>query len=102
MIPLTLSSTRCALVIWGLGLFWLCNAVLTILHLASKRTIPFGMGWWSFTFPIGVFATATTQFGTELGSGAFNIIGTFISLCVVALWLLCMAFTLKEGWKGPL
>jgi hypothetical protein len=34
------------------------------------------MGWWGFTFPIGVFAMATVSIGEELPSEYFKIMGT--------------------------
>lgn len=35
-----------ALVIWGLGLFWLSLAVLSIIKMALNSHLPFNMGWW--------------------------------------------------------
>lgn len=34
------------------------------------------MGWWGFTFPIGVFAVATTTFGKEMPSKFFRVLRT--------------------------
>ena len=34
------------------------------------------MGWWGFTFPIGVFTVATTTLGKEMPSRLFDILGT--------------------------
>jgi tellurite resistance protein TehA-like permease len=40
-----------SLLMWGFGLLWFFFAVATIY---KCRKFPFNMGWWSFTFPIGV------------------------------------------------
>lgn len=32
--------------LWGVGLFWLTNAVLTIGDMTYRQKIPFNMGWW--------------------------------------------------------
>jgi tellurite resistance protein TehA-like permease len=42
-----------ALIMWGFGLLWLFFAVSTIYNC---RRFPFNMGWWSFTFPLGLSA----------------------------------------------
>ncbi|KAL7413217.1 voltage-dependent anion channel [Mrakia frigida] len=91
-----------ALVIWGLGLFWLVQAVGTIVHLAVKTTLPFNMGWWAFTFPLGVFATSTTALAKELNSPTFRVLGTILSCAVVALWLIVMGLTIWKAWIGTL
>ena len=71
------------IILWSFGLVWFFFAVASIF---KTRTFPFNIGWWGFTFPIGVFATATCQMGQELPSTFFNILGTVCSLHV-ADWL---------------
>lgn len=60
------------------------------------------MGWWGFTFPLGVYAVATVTLGTDLNSHAFKILGTVFSLAVVLLWLFVSVRTVQEGWKGTM
>lgn len=61
-----------ALVMWGFALTWWFFALASIL----RSPFPFNIGWWSFTFPIGVFATATVTLGTEMPSKFFSVLGT--------------------------
>jgi len=61
-----------ALIMWGFGLVWLFFAFASI----SKSRFPFNMGWWGFTFPLGVFTTSTVQMGMELPSVFFKVLGT--------------------------
>jgi tellurite resistance protein TehA-like permease len=61
------------LILWGFGLVWLFFASASILH---SRSFPFNIGWWGFTFPLGVFATSTCQLGRELPSRFFSVLGT--------------------------
>jgi len=61
-----------AIVLWGFGLVWLFFAVASI----ARSRFPFNMGWWGFTFPIGVFTMATISIGQELPSAFFRILGT--------------------------
>ena len=34
------------------------------------------MGWWGFTFPLGVLTVATTTLGVEMPSKFFLVLGT--------------------------
>lgn len=61
-----------ALIMWGFGLVWLVFALATIY---KCQPFPFNMGWWGFTFPLGVFAVSTITFGEEMSSEFFKILG---------------------------
>lgn len=37
------------------------------------------MGWWGFTFPLGVLTVATTTIGVEMPSKFFLVLGTVSS-----------------------
>ena len=90
-----------ALVIWGFGFVWLLIAIGSILHIRIRgEHIPFNMGWWGFTFPIGVFTSATVQFGTELDSVAFKVLGTIFTVSLVLLWITVAVGTAIKTWQG--
>ncbi|KAF4634899.1 hypothetical protein G7Y89_g3188 [Cudoniella acicularis] len=61
-----------ATIMWGFALVWMFFAAATI----TRAKFPFNMGWWGFTFPLGVFTASTTQMGKELPSTFFNVFGT--------------------------
>ena len=61
-----------AIIMWGFGFVWFFFAIASI----SQSKFPFNMGWWGFTFPIGVFSIATTTFGEEMPSKFFEVLGT--------------------------
>lgn len=61
-----------ALIMWGFGLVWLFFALASI----SRSKFPFNMGWWGFTFPLGVFTLSTTTIGKEMPSKFFEVLGT--------------------------
>ena len=61
-----------ALVMWGFAIVWLFFALASI----SRSKFPFNMGWWGFTFPLGVFTVSTTTIGKETGSRFFDVLGT--------------------------
>ena len=43
------------LLMWGYGLWWFAMAVL-ITGRYARDGLPFNLGWWGYTFPLGVFA----------------------------------------------
>ncbi|CAF9921243.1 MAG: hypothetical protein GOMPHAMPRED_002267 [Gomphillus americanus] len=88
-----------ALIMWGFGLTWLILALLTIY---SSGTFPFNMGWWGFTFPLGVFAISTISFGVEFSSLFFKVLGTILSIAVMVLWCVVAAGTARGAWSGKL
>ncbi|EED20810.1 conserved hypothetical protein [Talaromyces stipitatus ATCC 10500] len=87
------------LLFWAFGLFWLLCAVGSI---AQVRKFPFNLGWWAFTFPLGVYATCTCQLGREMPSKSFAMLGTIFSLSVIFLWILVTAFTISGIHDGTL
>jgi tellurite resistance protein TehA-like permease len=60
-----------AFVMWGAGLGWLIIAAASII---TTSHFPFNMGWWGFTFPLGVFTTCTGMLAKELSSTFFSVL----------------------------
>ena len=87
-----------ALILWGYGLVWLFFALASI----TRAKFPFNMGWWGFTFPLGVYAVATTTLAREMPSGFLKILGTVFSVTVVILWLVISLITVPRVLTGEL
>lgn len=87
-----------SLIMWGFGLVWLFYAVASISH----RKIPFNLGWWAFTFPLGVYTVATTTLAKEMPSLFFKVLGTILSVTVVLLWIMVSVLTIKGTVNGQL
>ncbi|KAF2193410.1 sulfite transporter Ssu2 [Zopfia rhizophila CBS 207.26] len=88
-----------ALIMWGFGLIWLCFALASIY---KSRPFPFNMGWWGFTFPLGVFAVCTIEFGVQMPSLFFKVLGTIFSVAVILLWCVVAIGTVRGAWSGKL
>ncbi|KAJ5580235.1 malate permease [Penicillium hispanicum] len=88
-----------ALILWSFGLVWLFFASASI---ARSKTFPFNIGWWGFTFPLGVYAASTCQMGRELPSRFFDVLGTILSVFVVVLWIIVSGGTLRGVVSGRL
>ena len=88
-----------ALVMWGFGLVWFVFALATIWQ---ARPFPFNMGWWGFTFPLGVYAVSTITIGVEMPSRFFRVLGVVFSVAVILLWIVVAAGTARGAWSGQL
>jgi C4-dicarboxylate transporter/malic acid transport protein len=90
-----------ALLLWGVGLWWLATAVLFILRY-RREGLPFNLGWWAFTFPLGVYTAATLSLYRVTGFGAFETVGLLFAALLGALWAMVLTRTLRELAFGRL
>jgi tellurite resistance protein TehA-like permease len=88
-----------ALLMWAFGITWLCFAIASIY---KSRPFPFNMGWWGFTFPLGVMALSTMEFGNIFPSLFFKVLGTIFAVAVILLWCVVAAGTARGAWTGRL
>jgi C4-dicarboxylate transporter/malic acid transport protein len=89
------------IILWGVGVWWLLMAVLiTVRYL--RDGIPFNLGWWGFTFPLGVFALTTLKLGAVLQLEFFSMLGSVLVAGLAMLWLVIMRRTLVGAYKGEL
>lgn len=80
-----------ALIMWGFRIVWLFFALASI----SRSRFPFNLGWWGFTFPLGVYTIATTTLAKELPSLFFKVLGTILSAIVILLWIVVSLGTIR-------
>ena len=87
--------------LWGFGLWWMLMAVL-ITTRYLREGIPFNLGWWGFTFPLGVYALATLRLGHVLQLSFFDVVGSLLVLMLILMWCIVGSRTLKGAWRGEL
>jgi C4-dicarboxylate transporter/malic acid transport protein len=87
--------------LWGFGLWWLFLAILITIRY-FKAGVPFNLGWWGYTFPLGVYTVTTLRLATTLHLGFFGVFGVVLAAALTAMWAVVMARTLHGGWKGHL
>ncbi|CDM28246.1 hypothetical protein DTO013E5_3848 [Penicillium roqueforti] len=88
-----------SLLMWSFGLIWLVFALATVLY---SSPFPFNMGWWGFTFPLGVYSANTIELGLEMDIMFFKVLGTILSGAVLLLWVLVASRTVHGAWRGTL
>ena len=69
------------IVMWGFALLWVSFALIS---LATTQNFPFNMGWWGFTFPLGVWGTCTNALAVNLHSEFFKV-ATMVSMALYKL-----------------
>lgn len=89
------------LLFWGLGLWWMVLALL-ITTRYFRAGIPFNLGWWGFTFPLGVYALATLKLGALLHLVFFDVVGVVLVLMLAVMWVIVAAKTLAGAYRGNL
>lgn len=87
--------------LWGFGLWWMLMAVL-ITRRYLRAGIPFNLGWWGFTFPLGVYALATLKLASTLNLTFFSIFGSVLVLALAIMWLIVAKRTVQGAYKGEL
>jgi len=90
-----------ALMLWGYGVWWFAMAAL-ITWKYLREGLPFNMGWWGYTFPIGVYALSTLRLHDVLPIGALSVYGTALVAVLATLWGIVGARTLAGAWRGDL
>ena len=90
-----------SLILLGFGLWWLGIAVLTTLHHA-KQDLPFNLGWWGLTFPLGVYTLAILTLAQQLNLAFLYAVGYAFAAILMLLWSLVATKTAQGFYQGHL
>jgi C4-dicarboxylate transporter/malic acid transport protein len=88
-------------VLWGYGAWWWPMAIFATLH-HLKSGLPFNLGWWGFTFPLGVFSAATLALARATSAHVLTMTGAVLIALLAALWIVCAARTVICLMRGEL
>mgnify|MGYP001772475452 FL=1 len=89
------------MLLWAYGLWWFVMAIMTTLKYL-KEGLPFNMGWWGFTFPLGVFTAATIQVWIFTGFEFVKILSGVEILMLTTFYTIVMIRTMQGIWHGSL
>mgnify|MGYP003494400828 FL=1 len=90
-----------SLILLGFGLWWLGIALLTTLHHA-KQDLPFNLGWWGLTFPLGVYTLAILTLAQKLNLAFLYAVGYAFAAILMLLWSLVATKTAHGFYQGHL
>ncbi len=81
-------GTGFSLLLWGFGLIWYLVSLALTLRKAFFENIPYTMGWWAFTFPLGAYALATRLLFAQTHVAALAVIFWILLVNLVLFWLI--------------
>jgi tellurite resistance protein TehA-like permease len=85
----------------GVGVWWLVIAVILAVRY-QREGMSFNTKWWGFTFPIGVYTTATFALYRLTQFFPFAIAGTVLVVATMGFWFIVVTNMLKGMWLGNL
>lgn len=87
--------------VWALALGWAVLAATLTLR-AAREGLPFSLGWWSFTFPVGTVVTGTSALAAATGSPLLATTAVALYAVLLAAWALVASRTAHGVWRGHL
>jgi C4-dicarboxylate transporter/malic acid transport protein len=86
---------------WGFAMMWLVVAACLTLR-ALRQGMPFGLTWWSFTFPVGTVVTGTIGLAARTGAHLFRYGAAGLFLLLLVAWLIVAVRTVHGAARGSL
>jgi C4-dicarboxylate transporter/malic acid transport protein len=83
---------------WGFAVYWLLLAIMLTLR-AVKTKLPFALGWWAFTFPVGVLTAGTYSLTALTESPLFRFAGLVLLTLLAVMWTLVVAATTRQALR---
>lgn len=87
--------------LWGFGLWWLAISIMLTLYHARRR-LPFNLGWWGLTFPLGVFAVGTDMLFDQMRVNLIGFFAHFFFIVLAAFWYIVAYRTATSLMTGRL
>jgi len=87
-------------VAWGFAMLWLALAVAVTVH--ARKTMPFNLTWWGFTFPVGTCVTGSATMFAHTGANIFAAAAVGLYALLVIAWAVVGARTVSGVLRGSL
>jgi C4-dicarboxylate transporter/malic acid transport protein len=89
-----------ATALWGFGLWWLAIAVSLLVRYLRAGGLPFHLGWWAFTFPLGAFTVATVTLARSWQAPALEAFAVLLYLALLGFWAVVTSRTVGATRTG--
>ena len=76
-------------------MWWLIQSIALTIHYAVRRNLPFNLGWWGLTFPLGVFTGGTDLLGKALPVNLIDDAAVLFFAMLALFWVLVAVRTLR-------
>jgi len=86
--------------LWGFGAWWLAASAVLLGAYLRRGPLPYGLGWWAFTFPIGAYAASTLALARAWHSGVLEALAVILFACLVGFWLIVAGRTVGAVRSG--
>ena len=86
---------------WGFAMLWIAIAAAVTVRTARRR-LPFTLGWWSFTFPVGTVVTGTSALAARSHLDFFAWAAVVLYIGLLAAWITVFTRTARGTLHGRL
>ena len=86
---------------WGFAMLWLSLAAAITVRTA-RAGMPFGLTWWSFTFPVGTMVTGTSALAAATGNDVLAVAACTLFIGLLGAWCTVAVRTVRGAWSGRL
>jgi len=93
-------SLVAATVLWGFGLWWLAIAASLLVRYLKRGGLPFSVGWWAFTFPVGAYTLATLQLARTWNTAVLEWMAVALFIVLVGFWICVSVATVQAIRDG--
>ncbi|TXS51326.1 TDT family transporter [Streptomyces sp. t39] len=87
--------------VMGFALLWLALAGAMVVR-AFRAGMPFTMGWWAFTFPVGTCATGAQTLEHHTGLAAYGWLAVTLYALLTGAWAVASVLTVRGLVRGEL
>ncbi len=95
-------SSLTAAAMWGFGLWWLASAILLLAAYLRRGELPYGLGWWAFTFPLGAYTASTVALARSWHVGLLETAALALFLLLLGFWAVVTVGTLRAVGSGDI
>ena len=82
------------LLVWGFGVYWLAMALAVTIRAAFEK-LPFTLGWWAFTFPVGTLTSGSYGLYAATHAAVFGVVGLALLALLGTMWSLVAMHSLR-------
>jgi C4-dicarboxylate transporter/malic acid transport protein len=93
-------SLLAATALWGFGAWWLATATILLVRYLRAGRLPYGPGWWAFTFPLAAYTLATLSLARAWDTPALTWTAVTLFAALVGVWTTVVVATARAVTTG--